>query len=143
MRYAISSCLMGINCKYSGGNNLCEALVAYMKGHDVLLVCPEVLGGLQTPRASAEIVQGAVMNTNQEDVTQQFITGANIALQQILDFQPDFVITQSRSPSCGKGYIYDGTFSKKLIPGNGKFVQILETNHIPVLDIQEFLETIS
>lgn len=143
MKYAVSSCLMGVNCKYSGGNNANQRLIAYLKDHEVFLICPEVLGGLPIPRASAEIVEGRVKNTDQEDVTDQFLAGAKLALDQILAFQPDQVITQSRSPSCGKGFIYSGNFDKKLIPGNGKFVQMLLANDIPVLDIQEFMETIS
>lgn len=143
MRFAISSCLMGIHCKYSGGNNINEALVQYMKNHEVLLVCPEVLGGLPTPRASAEIKNGRVVNTDGVDITQQFEDGACKAIEQIHAFQPDCIITQSRSPSCGKGTIYDGDFQKKLINGNGKFVQKLLEQGFPVMDIQEFVKSIS
>ena len=84
-----------------------------------------------------------VINTLQEDVTAQFEKGAQLALDQILENQVDLVITQSRSPSCGKGIVYDGTFSKKLTKGNGKFVQLLLQHNIPVMDIEEFLTKIS
>lgn len=143
MKYAISSCLMGINCKYNGGNNGNEKLISFMKDKDYIIVCPEVLGGLPTPRASSEIVNGKVMNTKDEDVTAQFEKGAQIALDQIIENQIDLVITQSRSPSCGKGTVYDGTFSKKLTKGNGKFVQLLLEHNIPVMDIEDFLTKIS
>lgn len=143
MKYAISSCLMGINCKYSGGNNLNEKLKIFMKDKEYILVCPEVLGGLSTPRACAEIVCGKVMNTDKKDVTKQFEQGARIAIEQIKDFQADIVITQSRSPSCGKGRIYDGSFTGKLTSGNGKFVQLLLDKEILVMDIEEFLTNIS
>jgi uncharacterized protein YbbK (DUF523 family) len=143
MKYAISSCLMGVNCKYSGGNNGNEKLISFMKDKNYILVCPEVLGGLPTPRACSEIVNDKVINTLQEDVTAQFEKGAQLALDQILENQIDLVITQSRSPSCGKGIVYDGTFSKKLTKGNGKFVQLLLQHNIPVMDIEEFLTKIS
>lgn len=143
MRYAISSCLMGVNCKYNGGNNLNSKLKEFMKDKEYVLICPEVLGGLSTPRACCEIVNGKVMNTNHEDVTEPFEHGAQIAYQQILDFQADIVVTQSRSPSCGNGIIYDGSFSGHLIEGNGKFVQYLLEKEIPVIDVERFLTNIS
>lgn len=143
MKYAISSCLMGVNCKYSGGNNLNETLKTFMKDKEYILVCPEVLGGLSTPRACAEIVCGKVMNTDKEDVTKQFEEGARIAYEQIKEFKADIVITQSRSPSCGKGQIYDGSFSGKLTSGNGKFIQFLLQKGVSVMDIEEFLTNIS
>lgn len=143
MRYVISSCLMGCNCKYSGGNNGDAALMDYMKQHEVLEVCPEVLGGLPIPRASAEIVGDKVMNMNQEDVSAAFYTGARIALEKTLAFAPDLVILQPRSPSCGKGMIYDGSFSKRLIPGDGIFVRLLKEAGIPVKTCEEFLADLS
>lgn len=143
MKYAISSCLMGVNCKYNGGNNVETKLIAFMKDKEYLMICPEQLGGLPTPRASCEIVGNKIKNTLQEDVTKQFEEGAKQALKQILAFQADIVITQSRSPSCGKGFIYDGTFSKKLIDGNGKLVQLLLDHGISVVDIKDFLTVIS
>lgn len=143
MKYAISSCLMGVNCKYSGGNNLNETLKTFMKDKEYILVCPEVLGGLFTPRSCAEIVCGKVMNTDKEDVTKQFEEGARIAYEQIKEFKADIVITQSRSPSCGKGMIYDGSFSGKLTSGNGKFIQFLLQKRVSVMDIEEFLTNIS
>ena len=142
MKYAISSCLMGVNCKYSGGNNRNAVLCAFMKDKEYLLVCPEVLGGLPTPRACSEIVDDRVMNTCGEDVTRQFEEGARIAYEKILAFGADIVITQSRSPSCGKDIIYDGTFCGHLKPGNGKFVQLLMQKGIPAMDIEEFLQNI-
>ena len=141
MKYAISSCLMGVNCKYNGGNNVNKALIKRMKDKQVLLICPEVLGGLSVPRACCEIVGQSVLNTEANDVSMQFYKGASKALEEIIAFHADLVITQSRSPSCGKGIIYDGSFQKKLIEGNGIFVQMLIDKGFPVMDIQEFLES--
>ena len=89
MKYAVSSCLLGVNCKYNGGNNASSELIDYLKEHEVLQVCPEVLGGLPTPRACAEISGEYIMNTEGEDVTAQFKKGAALALAQIREFQPD------------------------------------------------------
>lgn len=139
-RYAVSSCLMNINCKYNGCNNANEALMQFLEDKDYICVCPEVLGGLSIPRASCEIVEGRIMNTNHEDCTRQFMEGADIAIEKILDFGADLVITQPRSPSCGAGRIYDGSFSGKLIQGNGVFVEKLMNEGIPVMSVDDFID---
>lgn len=140
MKYLISSCLMGENCKYSGGNNLSQELVDYMKGQDFVCVCPEVLGGLPTPRACAEIKDGRVINTDHEDVTEAFMKGAGIALQIAQQEHIDLAILQPRSPSCGKGKRYSGNFDGTLIDGNGVFADLLEEHQITVMNVEEFLE---
>lgn len=140
MRYVVSSCLMGCNCKYNGGNNANEELMAILKEEAVLCVCPEVLGGLPIPRACAELQNGRVKNMEGQDVTKQFYRGAQLAMQKVQEFQGDFAILQPRSPSCGKGLLYDGTFSKKLIPGHGIFAQMLLDQGIIVCTCDEFLE---
>lgn len=137
-RYVVSSCLLGHNCKYSGGNNRNEQLISFLKDKEVLCVCPEVLGGLSIPRASSEICGEKVINTNGEDVSEQFYAGALKALQKTLEFQADLAILQPRSPSCGKGFIYDGTFTKRLISGNGVFVKMLLEEGIEVKTCEEF-----
>lgn len=120
MKFAISACLMGKNTKYNGKNNLNEKLVSFLKDKDYILICPEVMGGLSTPRYPSERKKDKVINSNKEDVTNNFIKGADIAIKLIKDV--DVIIVKSNSPSCGKGMIYDGTFSGKLIEGNGVFV---------------------
>lgn len=140
MRYAVSSCLMGVNCKYSGGNNANKELIAYLKDKDYICICPEVLGGLLIPRACAERRGDRVLNTNKEDVSKEFIEGARLAFEQIQDFQVDVVILQPRSPSCGVGQIYDGSFSNKLIDGNGIFAQLLMDNGITAMNCDVFLK---
>ncbi len=139
MKYAISACLMGVNCKYNGGNNFNAQLMEWMKDHDYILICPEVSGGMSTPRIPSERKQNQVVNQKGEDVTSYFEKGASIELEKIKEAQCDCVIVQSRSPSCGKSLIYDGSFTKKLIPGNGVFVQKCLDNGIKVVDIEEFL----
>lgn len=140
MKYLISSCLMGENCKYSGGNNLSQELADYMKDQDFVCVCPEVLGGLPTPRACAEIKDGRVINTDHEDVTEAFMKGAGIALQIAQQEHIDLAILQPRSPSCGKGKRYSGNYDGTLIDGNGVFADLLEEHQITVMNVEEFLE---
>lgn len=82
------------------------------------------------------------MNTEGEDVTAQFKKGAALALAQIHEFQPDLVILQPRSPSCGKGIIYDGSFQNRLVEGDGMFARLLLDEGIPVMTCGEFLEEV-
>lgn len=139
MRYIVSACLMGANCKYNGGNNYQRRLSAYLKNHTFRCVCPEVLGGLPTPRLSVEIQNGRMINTANEDVSEAFEKGAAEALKITVDFQPDAVILQSRSPSCGVNKRYSGNFDGKLIAGSGIFAQALMDSGYKVYDIEEFL----
>lgn len=139
MRYAISACLMGENCKYNGGNNFHQNLYDYMQGNDYLCICPEMLGGLPSPRVSCEILNGCVKGEDGQDYTKAFHLGAMHALNLIQAYEVDLVITQSRSPSCGKGKIYDGTFTKKLQNGDGIFVNLMKNEKITVKSYEEFL----
>ena len=140
MRIMVSACLLGENCKYNGGNNLCPELVRLLEGHTVIPVCPEVLGGLPTPRIPAEIVNGKVMNRNGESVDEAFRKGAEKALEIAKKEKPDFIILQSRSPSCGVKEIYDGTFSGRKIPGQGIFAELLTKAGFIVLDVEDLPE---
>ena len=127
IRYCTSACLCGIPCRYDGRANTVEILKkAYEKGQ-VLPLCPEVLGGLSTPRAPAEI-KGAgskikVYNSENCDVTVAFVKGAEIALQKAAAWGEKIVVLKSKSPSCGLGGIYDGTFTGTLVSGNGVAAQ--------------------
>ena len=137
MKIAVSACLLGENCKYNGGNNYSEKLVDYIKGNDVLSVCPEVMGGLPVPRESAEIVNGVVSHKDGTSVDKEFRKGAKKALEIVKEENVDLVILQSRSPSCGVNSIYDGSFSGKLISGKGVFADLLQKNGIKVMDIAD------
>lgn len=127
IRYCASACLCGIPCRYDGRANTVEFLKrAYEKGQ-VLPLCPEVLGGLPTPRTPAEI-KGAgskikVYNNENCDVTAAFVKGAEIALQKAETWGEKIAVFKSKSPSCGVGMIYDGTFTGTLVPGNGVAAQ--------------------
>lgn len=141
MRYAISACLMGVNCKYNGGNNEVKAFKEYMQNQDYILICPEVMGGLPIPRASCEIVDDKIINTQGEDCSKAFYTGAKEALQKIHDEGIGMVILQPRSPSCGIGKIYDGTFQGRLKEGNGIFATLLLQEGIKAVSVEEFVTT--
>ena len=111
MKIAVSACLLGENCKYNGGNNYSEKVRDYINGHEVIPVCPEVLGGLSIPREPAEIVNGIVSLKDGTSVDKEFREGARTALETVKEQNVDIVILQSRSPSCGVNAIYDGSFS--------------------------------
>lgn len=128
---------MGENCKYNGGNNLSEKVLEFVKGHEVIVVCPEVMGGLPTPRIPAEIVNGTVTAKDGRNVDKEFRKGAGIALEMAKENQVDLVILQSRSPSCGPKQIYDGSFSGKKIEGQGVFAKMLIENGFQVIDVED------
>lgn len=137
MRILVSACLLGENCKYSGGNNYNQAVVDFVQGHQVIPVCPEVLGGLPVPRSPAELVNGVVINKAGISVDEQFRTGAEKALAIAKQNGAELAILQSRSPSCGVKEIYDGSFTGRKIPGQGVFAEMLQQAGIPALDAGE------
>ena len=141
-------CLCGVNCKYSGGNNYDESVLEIINEGDAIPVCPEVMGGLGTPRVPHEIVGGdgfdvlegraKVLSKDGEDNTDAFIAGAKKVLEIAKKLDVKEVILKSKSPSCGNGKIYDGSFSKKKIAGQGLLAQALSERHIRLIDSSEF-----
>jgi uncharacterized protein YbbK (DUF523 family) len=130
----VSACLIGENCKYDGSNNDCSHIHDFLAAKTYVAVCPEVLGGLSTPRLPAEVTyineEKRVLNKSGTDVTNHFKSGAEIALKIALENQVQVAILKSKSPSCGIDYIFDGTFSHKLIENNGLFVDLLSKTNI-------------
>ncbi len=139
MKIMVSACLLGQKCKYNGGDNYSEKVAEYIKGHEVILVCPEVEGGLPVPRIPCEIVNGVVTNKHGESKDKEFRSGAEICLQKALVEKVDLAILQSRSPSCGVRQIYDGSFRGRLIDGKGVFAKLLEENGIKTMDLGELI----
>lgn len=137
MKILVSACLMGQNCKYNGGNNYNKKIEEISKRHEVITVCPEVIGGMTIPRRSCEIVNGEVINFDGESKDKEFRLGAERCLQIARMNQIDLAILQSRSPSCGVNQIYDGTFTKTLIPGSGVFASLLKENGFKVVDLED------
>ncbi len=137
MIIGVSACLLGENCKYNGGNNESNKLRDYVKGHTVVAVCPEVMGGLPTPRDPAEIVGGVVRQKSGRSVDAEFRTGARAALKKLKDAGAELAILQSRSPSCGVKEIYDGTFTGRLVKGKGIFAAMAEEAGIRAVDAED------
>ena len=137
----ISACLVGINCKYNGKNNYNEKALDLVKKGIAIPICPEQLGGLTTPRNPSEIRiidnKVHVIDNKNNDVTKEFEKGAYEVLQLAKNLKVDKVILKSKSPSCGIGKIYDGTFSNNLIDGNGILANLLIDNNIEVVDIED------
>lgn len=137
MKVIVSACLLGVDCKYNGGNNRCQRVLDFVKDHEVIPVCPEQMGGLSTPRPPAEIRDGKVINAEGVSVDEEFRRGAEAALRLALDEGAELAILQSRSPSCGCHQVYDGTFSRTLVPGKGIFAKMLADNGIGVIEADE------
>lgn len=134
----ISACLLGINCKYSGDNNYNKELIDKLnEQYDLIPICPEIMGGLSTPRNPAEIRDRKVFNNQGDEVTMNFQKGAEEALKIAKILNVNKAILKSKSPSCGKGLIYDGTFNNKLIEGNGITTDLLLKNKIQVISDKE------
>lgn len=120
----ISSCLAGENCRFDGKNKLNPDLLELVQAGKAKCVCPEVLGGLPTPRDPSEKVGENYLTKAGLDVTQNFIEGALKAWQEVESFSPSKAILKSKSPMCGFTEIYDGTFSGKLVKGQGEFAKL-------------------
>lgn len=124
--YVVSACLAGFHCKYDGGSNPCPEIVELFQKGLAIPVCPETLAALPSPRAPSEILpNGKVASKNGEDLSAAFERGAAFALDLALKSGCRKAILKSRSPSCGCGQIYDGTFTGNLRPGNGKWTEKL------------------
>ena len=134
MKIAVSACLLGHNCKYSGGNNRSQKVLDYIEGHEVIPVCPEVTGGMPTPRVPVELKDSKAINRDGEDVTEFFQRGVEKTMKKLDGQNIDLAILQPRSPSCGCKQIYDGTFTKTLIDGKGMFAQALADAGISMMD---------
>lgn len=137
--YIISACLAGENCKYNGASNDHAGIRKFIADKDYILVCPEVLAGFGVPRPPAEIKGGRVYNNLGKDITEGFIAGAEMTYQiasaKALELnQPiEKAILKAKSPSCGCGRIYDGSFSGKIIEGDGFTTAFLKAQGIIVL----------
>jgi uncharacterized protein YbbK (DUF523 family) len=140
----ISACLLGIKCAWDGQDIYKSDKAIELSNSEMLMpVCPEQLGGLRTPRAPQEIQGGTgedildgkckVLNMDGEDVSQKFINGAEEILKIAKLFHIEEFIGKSRSPSCGCGQIYDGTFSRQLMDGDGVTTALLKRNGISVI----------
>lgn len=133
----VSNCLLGCLCRYKGDGCPHEKVIALAKDHTLIGVCPEQMGGLPTPRTPSEIVGDKVISRTGTDVTEEYHRGAETALKLAELNRVDFAILKANSPSCGKGIIYDGTFSGGKRPGNGVTAEMLLSKGIPVYTEEE------
>lgn len=141
----VSACLLGVNCRYDGITKVNEAVVNLLneKGIHLIPVCPEQLGGMATPRHPSERRGDIVINDVGEDVTDYYRRGAEETLRIAKLYHCNAALLKERSPSCGKGKIYDGTFSKTIIKGNGVTADLLLANGMEVFgesETEELLE---
>ena len=128
----VSACLAGIKCMWDGETKPCQKVINLVKQGKAIPVCPEQLGGLNTPRIPSEQKGKKVFSKKGQDVTTQFEKGAKEALRIANLSNCKEAIMKSKSPSCGLGLVYDGSFSGKLIKGDGVFVKLLKKNNIKV-----------
>jgi len=140
----VSACLLGIKCAWDGRDRYRDKkVIKFLREETLIPVCPEQLGGLATPREFQEIEKGSggdvlegrsrVKNIIGQDVTRQFTRGAKEALRIAKQYNIKEFIAKSNSPSCGCGFIYDGSFSKRLIKGDGVTVALFKRNGIKVI----------
>jgi uncharacterized protein YbbK (DUF523 family) len=151
--YLISACLCGVNCKYSGENNLNEDCLNLLEQDEAILICPEQLGGLMTPRKPAEIVgnaksiitkeMGKVMTKDDEDVTEAFLRGAKETIKIAKSSGTLAALLKGGSPSCGCNYIYDGNFTGEKIAGEGITCAMLKDAGIEVISDEDYSKRVS
>ena len=135
MTILVSACLLGTACRYDGRSKADAAVTALLARHTLIPVCPEVDGGLPTPRPPAELQSdGRVVNREGEDVTAQYQAGAELAAELAQAHGCTVAVLKAKSPSCGGRQVYDGSFSKRLIPGQGCAASRLAEMGVKLLD---------
>ena len=132
MKLLVSACLLGVYCRYDGKTKENQDIKELLKDHTLIPVCPEIMGGLPTPRLPVEQQNGRAINKNGENVTAQFERGAREVLRIAKLYECDAAILKERSPSCGHGVIYDGTFTGTLTDGDGYTAKLLTEHGIKV-----------
>ena len=137
MKILVSACLLGENCKYNGGNNLCPAVVERTRGREVVPVCPEMAAGYGCPRTPIEIVDGVLYDRDGKNVDAPMRKAIAEILESLKGEDIECAILKSRSPTCGVRQVYDGTFSGKLVEGMGLFAQALRDAGYQVIDSEE------
>lgn len=137
--YIVSACLCGEKTRYDGKTKTSENVKKLVDQNKAIMVCPEVLGGLEVPRLPCEIQNGKAINTASEDKTEYFIRGAYETLEIAKKHKIKKAILKENSPSCGSKCIYDGTFSKTLISGEGLTTKLLRENNIYVISDEDYI----
>ena len=144
MNILVSACLLGVECRYDGTGKEIKTITALLKEHHLIPVCPEILGGLPTPRTPSEIQPDRhVVMKDGRDVTSEYEKGAREALRLAKLYDCRYAILKERSPSCGHGEIYDGSFTGTRIPGNGIAAELLEKNGVKVIGESQIAQLFS
>lgn len=131
----VSACLAGFHCRYDCAHQEREAIKLMVENGEAIAVCPEQMGGLSTPRTPAEIIGNKVISKTGQDVTDAYAKGAEEALKMAKMVGATEAYLKSRSPMCGQGKIYDGTFTGQLTEGDGIFAKLLKEHKIKVISI--------
>lgn len=138
----ISACILGKNTKYNGGNNYHPLVEKLKEKYELICCCPEVDGGLSIPRDPSEVVLDKVISINGIDVTKEYTKGALVALDLVKKYKIKKALLKDGSPSCGKNYIYDGTFSHTKVNNMGITAKLLSSNGVTIYtenDIEKLL----
>lgn len=148
MKILVSACLLGDNVKYSGKNNYSQKVIDIINKYnlEIVKICPEVLGGLSIPRNPAEILEEDIIDSEGKSVKLEFEKGAKKTLEIALKNNIEYAILKEKSPSCGKNFIYDGSFKNNLIKGIGITASKLKENKIKIfseLDLDKFEEILN
>lgn len=128
----VSACLLGVSCRYDGNSKPNEKIIDLKEKYNLIPICPEIMGGLPTPRMPAEIKDGRVKTENGIDVTEEYKKGADEAIKLAKLFGCKKAILKENSPSCGCGKIYNGEFTRTLKDGNGITAELFIKNGIDV-----------
>ena len=144
----VSACIAGVKCKFNGSHAVVPAIAEMVRQGKAITICPELLGGLPTPRPSLQIQGGngydvlegkaQVQTAAGEDVTEEFCKGAEAVLALAKELQPTSIILKENSPSCGSNFIKDGSFTGRLIPGVGVTAAILKKSGFQIISSEEF-----
>jgi uncharacterized protein YbbK (DUF523 family) len=145
MKYIVSACLAGEKCRYDGNSNAEDMIKELVENGSALPICPELLGGLAVPRPRCEMRKSdngsaEIIGEDGNNYTEQFLRGATLSIEAALKNGITHAILKSKSPSCGCGLIYDGTFSGKLIRGNGITAELFIKSGIKVITGEEYME---
>ena len=134
IEFVVSACLAGCKCRYDGKDNLCPKVKQLVEEGRAITVCPEVMGGMTTPRIPSERKDDKVINSIGEDNTAYFVKGVEKSIEIVKEHNIKKAILKAKSPSCGNKYIYDGTFSKTLVEGKGMLAEKLTELGLEIYD---------
>ena len=139
----VSACLLGESCRYDGKSKPCERVIALSDTYNLIPICPEVMGGLPTPRTPSEICGELVLMKDGRDVTENYNRGAQEALKLARENACTLAILKEKSPSCGSGLIHNGLFDGSLVEGDGITAKLFKQAGIRVLGESEITENLS